>query len=108
MRVRTIYLFLCIVGTILPFSQVVMFVAEHGLDPYEFIRQMFATRIGTSFAFDVVISAGVLLVFIGVERRRHRIMGVWLPVLAVFAVGVSLAFPLYLYQREIHASRTPG
>ena len=103
MRARTIYLFLCVVGTILPTSQFVMFVAEHGFDLFEFIRQMFATRIATLFAFDVMVSAVVLFVFIGIERRRHRMTGVWLPVLAVFAVGVSLALPLYLYQRERHA-----
>jgi hypothetical protein len=106
MSARTIYRFLCIVGTILPFSQVVMFGAAHGLDRSEFVRQLFATRIATFFAFDVMISAVVLLVFIGIERRRHRIVGVWLPILAVFVVGVSLALPLYLYQRERHASRT--
>ncbi|MFL6245200.1 MAG: DUF2834 domain-containing protein [Thermoanaerobaculia bacterium] len=55
----------------------------------------------------MVISAVGLLVLIGIERRRHRIRGAWLPVLAVFVVGVSLALPLYLYQREKHASRTP-
>ena len=49
---------------------------------------------------DVIVSAVVLFVFIGVEARRLAIQKLWVPVIATCAVGVSLGFPLFLYMRQ--------
>ena len=73
----------------------------HGLDLRLFFSELFSTRIGGFFGVDVIVSAGVLFLFIGVEGRRLAVKHLWLPVVATCLVGVSLGFPLFLYLRQL-------
>ena len=100
MRLRHAYLGLCIVGTILPYWQLVPWVMEHGLNPTLLCLELFSTRIGAFFGLDVVVSAVVLLLFVFVEGRRVAVPLLWAPVLATLLVGVSLGLPLFLYLRQ--------
>ena len=52
-----------------------------------------------------LVSALVLLVFIAVEGRRLGVRHLWAPVVAVFAVGVSLGLPLFLYLRQLRLDK---
>ncbi len=96
---KTIYLVLAVAGLVLPYLQFVPFLQENGLDLNLFVEQMFANRIAAFFAWDVIISAVVLLAFIAADLRRQQTRLWWLPILGLCAVGVSFAFPLYLYLR---------
>lgn len=98
MKRGNLYLLLCVAGTVLPYSQLIPFVRENGLDLRVFFAQLFATRIGAFFAWDVIVSSVVLWVF--VEGRREGVKALWAPVAANLAVGVSLGLPLFLYLRE--------
>ena len=100
MRLKTTYLALCVLGAALPYWQIAPWLAEHGLDLPLFFRQLFETRVGAFFGVDVFVSAVALLVFVGSEGPRLKVRGRWLTVLALLAVGVSLALPLFLYMRE--------
>jgi uncharacterized protein DUF2834 len=100
MKARNVYLVLCVVGTVLPYSQFVPFVREHGLDLRLFVDQLFATRISAFFALDVMVSAVVLWTFVFVEGPRSGVKRLWMPIAASLIVGVSLALPLFLYLRE--------
>ena len=73
---------------------------EHGFAAELFVRELFANRISAFFGMDVIVSAVVLFVFVGVERRRLGIQHWWLPLAATLLVGVSLGLPLFLYLRE--------
>lgn len=97
---KKLYLGLAIMGTILPYSQFIPFVREHGLNARLFVEQLFATRIGGFFGMDVIVSSVVLWVFVFAEGRRLGIRHLWAPIAANFAVGVSLGLPLFLYLRE--------
>jgi Terpene cyclase DEP1 len=101
MRLRYIYLCLCVLGAALPCSQLVPWLATHGLNIPLLVSELFSTRIGAFFGLDVIVSAIVLFVFIGVEGRRSGVRRLWLPVIATLAVGVSLGFPLFLYLRQL-------
>jgi hypothetical protein len=101
MRLRYIYLCLCLLGAALPCSQVVPWLATHGLNLPLFFSELFSTRIGAFFGMDVIVSALVLFVFIVVEGRRLAMRHLWLPFVATLAIGVSLGFPLFLYMRQI-------
>jgi hypothetical protein len=46
---QTIYLTLCILGFVLPYSQFVPFLAEYGLDFKLFFEQLFTNRISSFF-----------------------------------------------------------
>jgi hypothetical protein len=100
MKPKTIYLALCLFGAALPYWQFVPWVAAHGLNLRLMFGELFANRISAFFGLDVIVSAVVLLVFIGVEGRRAEIRNRWFPVLATLTVGVSLGLPLFLYLRE--------
>lgn len=54
MKPRTLYLALCIAGLLLPYSQFVPWVLQHGLNPALFARELFANRIGAFFGMDVI------------------------------------------------------
>jgi predicted exporter len=105
MKLKTAYLLLCIAGTALPYSQLIPFLREHGLDLRLFVEQLFATRIGAFFGLDVIVSAIVLLVFVAAEGRRLGMRHLWAPVAATLAIGVSLGLPLFLYMRERRLKR---
>jgi hypothetical protein len=100
MRLRHVYLLLCVLGTILPSWKLLPWVLEHGLNLSLLCQELFATRIGAFFGLDVVVSAIVLFVFIATEGRRLEIANLWLPIIATLLVGVSLGFPLFLYLRQ--------
>lgn len=98
--VRAIYLGLCVLGTLLPYSQFGPFLVERGLAPGLFVQQLFANEISGFFAWDVIISSVVLWVFVFAEGRRLGMRRLWIYIAASLTVGVSLALPLFLYVRE--------
>jgi hypothetical protein len=100
MRPRNLYLSLCVLGLVLPYSQFLPFLQEHGLDLRLIVQQLFANRISSFFGLDVIVSSVVLLIFMRVEGRRLGMRRLWLPLVALLTVGVSLALPLFLYLRE--------
>ena len=100
MSPKKLYLGLCLIGTVLPYSQLIPFLREHGFDGGAFIDQLFATRIAGFFGWDVIISSIVLWVMVAVEGRRADLGHRLVPIVATLAVGVSLALPLFLYMRE--------
>lgn len=97
---RTLYLILCLAGTIVPYWQFVPFIREHGLNMSLFIQQLFANSISSFFAMDVIVSSVALWLFVFVEGSRLKMRNLWLYVAANLLVGVSLALPLFLLMRQ--------
>jgi hypothetical protein len=100
MRLRSVYLALCVAGTLLPLWRLLPFLEEHGLDLRLFVQQLLSTPVGSFFGIDVVVSSVVLWVFVFSEGRRLNIHHLWAPIVANLAVGVSLGLPLFLAMRE--------
>ena len=96
---KALYIVLFVTGCVLPLSQFVPWVVAHGADPGLFVRELFANRISSFFGLDVIVSAVVLLAWVGDERRRHGLRYAWAPVLATVLVGVSAGLPLLLVLR---------
>jgi len=67
MKPKSLYLVLCVGGTLFPYSQ---FLHEHGLDLRLFFEQLFANRIGGLFGLDVIVSSVVLWALVVIEGRR--------------------------------------
>jgi hypothetical protein len=106
MKPKRLYLWFCVAGTVLPYSQFVPFLREHGLDLGLFFEQLFANRIGGFFGLDVLVSSMVLWAFVVIEGRRAGVRHLWGPIVASLAVGVSLGLPLFLYMREDRRERS--
>jgi hypothetical protein len=100
MSPRWAYLLLCLLGTLLPYSQFVPWLLDHGFDLPRFVRELFANRIGGFFAMDVFVSTAVLWTLVALEGRRLGVQHLWAPIVASLAVGVSLGLPLFLYLRQ--------
>ncbi|MBW4629848.1 MAG: DUF2834 domain-containing protein [Brasilonema octagenarum HA4186-MV1] len=97
---KTIYLILCIVGTILPYSQFVPFLIENGLDINLFLEQLFVNRISAFFGMDLIVSSLVLWVFVYWEGSRLGMKNLWIYIASNLLVGVSLGLPLFLLMRQ--------
>ena len=100
MNQKNVYLFLCVLGILLPYSQFIPWVMENGLDLGLIFRQLFANRIGGFFGLDVLVSSVILIRFVHTEGQRLGVRRLWLPILGLLTVGVSCALPLFLYLRE--------
>src|SRR5206468_10753536 len=72
MKARHFYLVCCVLGLVLPSSQFVPWLLEHGLNITLFFRELFANRISAFFAMDVVVSAIADLVY---SKRRQTFAG---------------------------------
>ena len=105
---KNAYLLLCVAGTVLPCSQLLPFLVEHGFDLGLFIQQLFANRVSAFFALDVFVSATVLWAFVAIEGGRAGVRGVWAPVAATLLVGVSLGLPLYMREARLERVARAG
>ena len=98
MKPKTVYLLLAFAGLLIPSIEFAPWVAEHGLNLRLMFTELFSTRIGGFFGLDVIVSAVVLIRFVGSERKRIKTW--WLPIVATLLGGVSVGLPLTLYLRE--------
>ena len=105
MKSRHFYLVCCVLGLLVPYSQFVPWLLEHGLNVTLFCRELFANRMSAFFAMDVIISAIVLIWFIQSEGKRLRVRLLWLPTVGTLIVGVSFGFPLFLFLRQLTLDR---
>lgn len=99
MSAKTFYLAMAIIGTLVPWVFFGTFFAEHGADIPLFLRSLFANGAAGGFSADVLISILVFWVWSWHDARGQNVTGWWLILPASFLVGLSLAFPLYLYLR---------
>jgi hypothetical protein len=97
---QTTYLILCILGTVLPYSQFVPFVLKHGLNLQLFFEQLFVNRISSFFAMDLIVSSLVLWIFVFWEGSRLGMKNLWVYIASNLLVGVSLGLPLFLLMRQ--------
>jgi drug/metabolite transporter (DMT)-like permease len=106
-KLRHVYLIACAVGLVLPLYELYPFLQEHGLDVGRFVSQSFSNPSSASLAADVMCSGVVLILFMLFEGQRLGMKRRWWPLLGL-AIGVSLAFPWFLYLRQAHLDGTTG
>jgi hypothetical protein len=97
---KTVYLVLAVLGTVLPYWLFLPFLTDPGFDIPLLVGLLFGNPVSAFFGMDVIVSTVVLWVFVFSEGRRRGMRALWAPVVASLAVGVSLALPLFLYMRE--------
>ncbi len=105
---RWFYFAAMVAGTLLPLSQFLPWLSEHGLDIPLFFAELFANRIGGFFGWDVIISAIVLVPFILLEGKRLGMQRLWMPIAGTCLVGVSCGLPMFLYLREARLESMKG
>ncbi|MBD2202128.1 DUF2834 domain-containing protein [Calothrix sp. FACHB-1219] len=97
---QIIYLLLCILGFVLPYSQFIPFILENGLDIKLFFDQLFANQISGFFGMDVIISSLTFWTLVFWEGTSLKMRNLWIYVLCNLLVGVSFGLPLFLLMRQ--------
>lgn len=100
MKLKNLYLVLAIVGMVVPYYFLISFLTAHGLNGGAFLQQLFGTQISAFFAVDLLVSSVVFVIYSRSEANRYSINHNWLYLIALCAVGLSFALPLFLYVRE--------
>jgi Terpene cyclase DEP1 len=104
---KTHHLFLAVIGFIAPYYFFISFLLAHGFDARLFVRQLFASRISTFFAVDLLLSCVVFVRYFGQEASRYAMKHQWVYLIALLTVGLSFALPLFLFARESHLETRP-
>ena len=102
------YSALAIVGAFAPGAAFAPWVQANGIDPLRFAVDLFANRVSSFFALDVIVSAIVLILFVIVQGARDCVTARWWAILATCVIGVSCGLPLFLALRERALVRRSG
>ena len=97
MNRKNIFLALTIIGFIAPYY---FFLQIHDFDLNALFQQFAASKILSGTAMDLLVSVIVFWFFMFTEARKLDMKNAWVYLLATFLVGLSFAFPLFLYFRE--------
>ncbi len=95
----------CVAGIVVPYWFALPFFLIHGPNFRLFVEEIFATRISSFFAADLILSSAIFLSWSRREARDKNINGWWLVLVSNLVVGLSLALPLYLLKRLDTAGR---
>jgi hypothetical protein len=98
----SIYLVLSILGFVLPYSQLIPFVASNGFDLSLFWSQLFINQASSDFALDLFVSSAVFWIFVFKEGTRLNLKFLGVYVLSNLIIGLSFALPLFLWVRSRH------
>lgn len=102
---KTIYLFLAVIGFVAPNIFVAIESVETGnvllwLDPAATLNGMFGNRIATAFIVDLLVVVFIFFFWTYHEAKRHGIKKVWVIWVLTMLFGMAGTFPLFLYLRE--------
>lgn len=89
----------CVIGIVVPYWFALPFFLIHGTNFRLFVEEMFASRISSFFAADLIVSSMIFLSWSRRDARERKIGGWWLVLVSNLIVGLSLALPLYLLKR---------
>jgi Terpene cyclase DEP1 len=95
----------CVAGIVIPYWFAMPFFLIHGPNFQLFAEEIFATRISSFFAADLILSSVIFLSWSRRDARDKKIAGWWIVLVSNLVVGLSLALPLYLLKR-LNAART--
>ena len=95
---KGVYLTGAILGAVLPYY----FFTQYLLEPGDagFVQQLFATAPAGGFTTDLLITSAVFWIWSYGEARRLGMRRWWSYVVINLLIGLSCAFPLFLYFRE--------
>lgn len=90
------FLGLPVVGTAMPLAAFLPWLSQYGLDVPRFLVELFGSRVGAFFAWDVLIAALAVLVAVAVVPGINSVQRVVVGV-GTLLVRVSCGLPVLLY-----------
>ena len=100
---KWIYLFLAILGAVLPTLANIEFAKNYGpsFDIQLFIELANNNPASQSLSRDLLIGSTAVLVWIVSESRRLEMKNLWVVILSTFTIAFAFSAPLFLYLREL-------
>ena len=98
-RTEALWALLAIIGAALPLSRFIPWLVDNGLDISLLFDDLFANRISAFFAWDVIISAVVLALYLILDGSRIAPSKRAIAAAGTLTVGVSFGLPLFFYLR---------
>jgi hypothetical protein len=95
----TLYLVLAVLGAILPYSAFAPLIGQ-GAPPGVWIDQVLVPPAARGFTFDLLVSATTFVAWSFQDARNRGLRGWWRIPVVMTAIGLSCAFPLYLWLRD--------
>ena len=97
-----LYLFLSILGAILPMISNFNFAAEYGssFDINQFIQLANANPAAESISRDLLIGASAIFIWIVNESRKLNMKNMWIVYVGTFLIAFAFSAPFFLYLRE--------
>jgi hypothetical protein len=84
------------------------FASGGSVAPGPFFGAAFANALTTAITLDVYLAALTFSVYVVVEARREQRRWGWAWVVLCFALGLAVAWPLYLARREAQRAGNQG
>ncbi len=98
---KKVYLMFAVIGAVLPYCFLIPFLITNGLDLRSFADLLFANAISTFFAVDFFISCAFFAFVIFCESAKLKMQRfAWICLIVLCTIGLSCAFPLFMYFRE--------
>jgi hypothetical protein len=101
LKIKYLYVFLCIIGAILPYYFFLPFLIENGINFHILIDLLFVNKVSSAFGINALITSIIFVIFISIENNKIKLPHLWIPILASSIVGVSFGLPLYLLIKEL-------
>ena len=97
-----LYLFLSILGAILPMISNFNFAMEYGssFDINQFIQLANANPAAESISRDLLIGASAVFIWIVNESRKLNMKNMWIVYLGTFLIAFAFSAPFFLFLRE--------
>ena len=97
-----IYLFLSVLGAILPMISNFNFAMEYGasFDINQFIQLANANPAAESISRDLLIGASSIFIWIVNESKKLNMKNMWIVYVGTFLIAFAFSAPFFLYLRE--------
>ena len=97
-----LYLFLAVLGAILPMISNFNFAMEYGpsFDINQFIQLANANPAAESISRDLLIGASAVFIWIVNESKKLEMKNMWIIYVGTFLIAFAFSAPLFLFLRE--------
>ena len=99
-KIKLFYLIAAIIGTILPWFPFFPFLIENNFYPNSILKALYINGATSGLSNDFFISCVVFAVFVISDAKSIKTKIWWMLIPAAPLIGLSMAFPAYLYIRS--------
>jgi len=97
---KALYLVLAIVGAVVPYVFFLQHFSSEGLSLSVFVAALFANGAAGGFTADLLVTSAVFWMFMFHQKTHGKGPNPVLFIVLNLLIGLSCAFPAYLYARE--------